>query len=96
MHIKIVKAGKYEYVRLVESFRENGKVKHKVILNLGRKDIIEGNPSFKRLAERLLEISGGTVGRADKLQISEGTLRNYGFIVYRKLWQIFGFDSFFD
>jgi len=33
MHIKIVKAGKYEYVRLVESFRENGKVKHKVILN---------------------------------------------------------------
>lgn len=96
MHIKIVKAGKYEYVRLVESFRENGKVKHKVILNLGRKDIIEGNPSFKRLAERLLEISGGTVGRADKLQISEGTLRNYGFIVYRNLWQIFGFDSFFD
>jgi len=30
------------------------------------------------------------------MQISEGTLRNYGFIVYRKLWQIFGFDSFFD
>ncbi|MBE3579089.1 MAG: IS1634 family transposase [Caldanaerobacter subterraneus] len=96
MHIKIVKAGKYEYVRLVESFRENGKVKHKVILNLGRKDIIEGNPSFKRLAERLLEISGGTAEKTDKLQISEGTLRNYGFIVYRKLWQIFGFDSFFD
>jgi len=94
MHLKIVKAGNYEYVRLVESFRENGKVKHKVILNLGRKELIEGNPSFKRLAERLLELSSGAV-KMNPLQTSEGVLRNYGFVVYRKLWSFFGLDNFF-
>jgi len=95
MHLKIVKAGNYQYVRLVESYRKEGMVKHKVILNLGRKDMIEGNPSFKRLAERLLEVSSGTV-KAEVPQISEGTLRNYGFVVYRKLWQYFGLDIFFN
>ncbi|MDH7478731.1 MAG: IS1634 family transposase, partial [Syntrophomonadaceae bacterium] len=83
MHLKIVKAGNYEYVRLVESYREDGQVKHKVILNLGRKDLIEGNPSFKRLAERLLELSGAAA-KMNAPQTSEGVLRNYGFVVYRK------------
>lgn len=97
MHLKVVKAGNYEYVRLVEAYRENGKVKHKVILNLGRKDLIEGNPSFKRLAERLAEIANGssTLKISGAAQFSEGTLRNYGFIVYRKLWQLFELNKFF-
>ncbi|GAV24905.1 IS4 family transposase [Carboxydothermus islandicus] len=97
MHLKVVKAGNYEYVRLVEAYRENGKVKHKVILNLGRKDLIEGNPSFKRLAERLAEIANGssTLKISGEAQFSEGTLRNYGFIVYRKLWQLFELNKFF-
>lgn len=94
MHLKIVKAGNYEYVRLVESYREDGQVKHKVILNLGRKDLIEGNPSFKRLAERLLELSGAAA-KMNAPQTSEGVLRNYGFVVYRKLWQLFELDDFF-
>ena len=34
--------GKYTYVRLMESYRdENGKVKHKVVQNLGRLDLLE-------------------------------------------------------
>ncbi len=33
--------GQYTYVRLMESYRdENGKVKHKVVQNLGRLDIL--------------------------------------------------------
>lgn len=95
MHLKIVKAGKYEYVRLVEAFREGKKVSQKIILNLGRKDMIEGNPSFQRLAERLLEISGGADAKTKIQETSEGELRNYGYIVYRKLWQLFGLDKFF-
>ena len=97
MHLKVVKAGNYEYVRLVEAYRENGKVKHKVILNLGRKDLIEGNPSFKRLAERLAEIANGSsiLKISGEAQFSEGILRNYGFIVYRKLWHLFELNKFF-
>jgi transposase len=95
MHLKVVKAGKYEYVRLVETFREGKKVSQKIILNLGRKDIIEGNPSFQRLAERLLEISGGADAKTKVQETSEGELRNYGYVVYRKLWQLFGLNDFF-
>lgn len=95
MHLKVVKAGNYEYVRLVEAYRENGKVKHKVILNLGRKDLIEGNPSFKRLAERLAELVTGSsvLNRTKEAEASEGTLRHYGFVIYRKLWQLFELDK---
>ncbi len=95
MHLKVVKAGKYEYVRLVEAFREGKKVSQKIILNLGRKDMIEGNPSFQRLAKRLLEISGGADAKTKVQETSEGELRNYGYVVYRKLWQLFGLNDFF-
>jgi len=94
MHLKVVKTGKYEYVRLMETYRENKEVKQRVVINLGRKDIIEGNPSFKRIAQRLLELSTGTT-LLDPNETSEGELKNYGFIVYRKLWQLFGLDTFF-
>ena len=40
--------GQYTYVRLMESYRdENGKVKHKVVQNLGRLDILsQSDPNF--------------------------------------------------
>src|SRR5215475_1315083 len=31
----------HEYVRVVESVRENGRVKQRVVLNLGRRDLLE-------------------------------------------------------
>ena len=40
--------GQYTYVRLMESYRdENGKVKHKVVQNLGRLDILsQSDPNY--------------------------------------------------
>ena len=40
--------GQYTYVRLMESYRdENGKVKHKVVQNLGRLDILsQSDPDY--------------------------------------------------
>jgi len=52
MFIKITKSRDHQYVQLVRSYRENGVVKHKVLLNLGRLDEIENNPSFQRLEQR--------------------------------------------
>lgn len=45
MYFRIVKAAgaqgtQHEYVRLVEAYRENGKNKQRVVLNLGRKDLL--------------------------------------------------------
>ena len=44
--------GQYTYVRLMESYRdENGKVKHKVVQNLGRLDILSQS-EFSHARER--------------------------------------------
>src|SRR5690554_2355121 len=93
MYLKIVRAGKYEYIRLVESYRDGDKISHRVLLNLGRKDVIQGNPSFQRLAQRLAELSGAK--HIAPTETSEGVLKNYGFVVYRRLWELFGLHNLF-
>jgi hypothetical protein len=45
MFLRIVKAAggggvQHEYVRLVEAYREDGENKHRVVCNLGRKDVL--------------------------------------------------------
>ena len=45
MFFRIVRAAggkgvQHEYVRLVESYREHGKPKQRVVCNLGRKDLL--------------------------------------------------------
>jgi hypothetical protein len=45
MFLRVVRAagGKgvtHEYVRVVEAFRQNGKTRHRTVLNLGRKDLL--------------------------------------------------------
>ncbi len=46
MFVKITNAGGYQYVRLVENYRENGKVKQRVLFNFGRLDILKDEPRF--------------------------------------------------
>jgi transposase len=77
---------------MVSSHREGGKIKHTVLFNLGRLDSIEGNPSFQNLAFRLLEISKAkSVTNLD--DISEAEISNWGYIVYKRIWEQFGLDS---
>ncbi len=95
MFVKITKSGKYEYAQLVQSYREDGQTKHKVILNLGRLDQIAGNPSFQRLAIRLQELSG-VKNRVDLDSFSEGEIVNYGYTVYKKLFLELGLELILD
>jgi len=88
MFIKVTKSGNYKYCQVVESHREGGKVKHKVLFNLGRLDEIEGNPSFANLGWRLLELSKAKKA-ANLEDISEAELLNWGWIAYRRLWEKF-------
>jgi len=92
MFIKITKSGKYEYAQLVSSFREDGVVRHKVILNLGRLDQIKNNPSFQRLAVRFQELSG-VKNRVDLNTFSEAQIVNWGYLVYKKIWKEFDLDN---
>jgi len=94
MFIKITKSGNYDYVSVVEAYRdkEHGIAKHRVIFNLGRLDKIENNPAWKKLAIRLEELLG-VKNRVDLNSLKEGDLLNYGYIAYKKLWNRFGVDS---
>jgi transposase len=87
MFVKITKAKDRKYVQLVRSFRQDGKVKHEVVLNLGRLDIEENHKMIKGLAASLAKAAG--IG-LDFSSLSGGNIFNYGFIVYKKLWESLG------
>ncbi len=88
MFIKLTKTKNYQYVQLVQSYRENGVVKHKVLFNLGRLDEIENNPSFQRLGRRLLELSKAREV-SSLANFSEAQIKNWGYVVYQKIWNQF-------
>ncbi len=86
MFIKVTKSGKNRYAQVVQSYRENGKIKHKVLLNLGRTDKIENDPGMQRMALNLMNLAREkeviNINRAGKGQIVK-----WGDIVYQKLWE---------
>jgi transposase len=58
MFLRIVRAAggqgvKHEYVRVVEAYRENGKTRHRTILNLGRKDLLAAHLDLAKLMRLL-------------------------------------------
>lgn len=95
MFIKTTKANGYEYIKLVESFRDGGSTKHKVLYNFGRADMIKNDESFLRIVRRLCEIAelplSGNHNDSDGKDIfddcNEAELFNYGYLAYLKLWQ---------
>jgi len=77
---------------MVRSHREGGKIKHTLLFNLGRLDSIEGNPSFQNLAFSLLKISKAK-SATNLDDISEAEISNWGYVVYKRIWEQFGLDS---
>lgn len=58
MYLRVVRAAggqgvKHEYVRIVEAYRENGKNKHRTVINLGRKDLLAAHLDLEKLARLL-------------------------------------------
>ena len=95
MFLKITKSNNYRYVQLVRSYREKGRTKHEVLLNLGRLDLIENNPSIQRLALRLQELSRAKQKQTlDLNNASEAEILNWGYLVYQKIWKEFNLHEF--
>ena len=94
MFIKVTKSGKHKYVSFVEAYRdkEQGIIKHRVILNLGRLDMIENNPMFQRLGLRLVELSRFK-NMVDLNTVKGGNIVNAGYAVYKKLWDNYGLSE---
>lgn len=88
----MAKSGNYKYAQAVKSYRKDGLVKHKVLFNLGRLDVIKNNDSFANFARHLLELSGKPQ-EASLDSISEAELSNWGYVVYKKIWQDFNLEE---
>jgi len=82
---------KHEYLRLVENYRENGRSKQRVVISLGRRDLLA--PHLESLVRMLG--GGGEWVRASGVEPEEaacwGTV-----LVARHLWHELGLDSILD
>ena len=100
MFFKTTKAKKSEYIQIVESYRENGKPKHRVLFSLGKADVIANNLSFQKLAKKLLKLTNAKDKSFNSsksiMDCSEGELKNWGYKIYRILWEKFELNQLFE
>ena len=83
----------YEYLRLVEPYRDNGKVKQRVVLNLGRKELLA--PHLERLIEILSQDPPDRYVRADGVEPVAAW--DWGpALALRTLWRQLGLDTILD
>ncbi len=95
MFVRTKPAGPYKYLQVVESFRDNGKVKQRVVATLGRLDRLqaEGNvdalvKSLSRFALKVRLVEGHRSGR-----LRAGRVVRVGpGIVTERLWRELGID----
>jgi len=93
MFIKTTKSKNYEYIKLVESYREDRTTKHRVLYNFGRRDLIKNDKMFINMVKKLCEIAEIPTFEERKSALdncSEATILNYGYAPYAKLWENLG------
>ena len=86
-----------EYLRIVESYRdEAGKPRTRTLYSLGRVDSFSPE-SLKRMGQRLYELGGGELKDLLGEAVNEEGRYNYGFLViYRKVLHHYGLHRIFD
>lgn len=87
MFLKITGSKNYKYLQIVKSYRQHGKVKHKVLLNLGRLDVLKNSSGMKQFVKRLNEILNVNLIEPDKL--TDAKILNWGYKLYRKFWDMY-------
>lgn len=94
--LKIDKKKTGNYLRFVESYKENGVSKHRTLCSLGKVEDYNVE-ELENFGKRFLELAGKTVEDAVLSAFSELGRYNYGYVVtINKLWDIFGMKSLVD
>jgi transposase len=81
------------YLRIVQSFKDQGVTRHKTLHSLGK---VEDYPTdqLRRMATKLLELSGARLEDLVKEDLHEVRRVNYGYaLVLKALWKKFGLDT---
>ena len=91
--IRIEKKKSGNYMRIVESFRENGKPKNRTLYSLGKVEDYTSE-QLQKIAEKLLEVAGLTMEEIVPKNFTENRRLNYGYaLVIKKLWRLFDMDK---
>lgn len=90
MFVKTIVTRGTTYLQIVESYRENGSVKHKVLANLGNLDYLieHGLGNIINSLQKHLSKETNT-NKYDITTMQEQERVNYGYIIYKKLWNKF-------
>src|SRR5271155_623806 len=106
MFLRVVRAAgakgvKNEYVRVVEAYREDGKTRHRTVLNLGRRDLLAAHLDLDKLRRLLQGDAGADRATADRAIRPEevGALAAWDWgpmLVARHLWCELGLESTLD
>jgi hypothetical protein len=85
-----------DYIRIVESYRENGKPKTRTLYTLGRVDSFSPG-SLKKMGQRLYVLGGGDLKDLLGESVQEEGRYNYGFyLIYQKVFAHYGLDRLLD
>jgi transposase len=100
MYLRTVKARggaglTHEYIRLVESYWEQGQAKQRVVANLGRKDLLA--PHLDALVRLLRGDRAAPAARPDRRAVQAEQAACWGpMLVARTLWQQLGLEAILD
>ncbi len=91
MYLKLVKSKNYTYLKICESYRKNGKVHQRVLVNLGRLDKLQEGGLENIVKDLEALISPDKKEKIKDISTMEEVARfNYGFLPYAKLWHSLG------
>lgn len=81
------------YLRIIQSYKEDGKSKHKTLYSLGK--VEDYTPDqLERIAKKLISLAGRDISNLISDELHELGRYNYGYaLVIRKLWTTFNFTQ---
>lgn len=80
------------YLRIIQSYKSEGKSKHKTLYSLGKLEDYDVD-QLERIAKKLLELAGKDIDALDSGHLQELGRYNYGYVfVVNKLWDLFNLD----
>ena len=81
------------YLRIVQSYKEDGKAKHRTLYSLGKKEDYSDD-QLASIANKLLGLIGKSIDQIITSAFIETGRYNYGYaLVIHKLWSLFQMDS---
>ena len=97
MFLKRTHSKNFTYLSIVETYREDGQVKHRTLLQLGREDELKENGTLQGLVASIARVGGvyaGEEGQVCFKDATEESRHNWGAVrVCRELWDLFELDE---